>query len=165
MKKTLIYILLFTCTLSFAQSRNGNEPRMTQERMNAAKVAFLTERLNLDTKTAQAFWPIYNEYEEAKNKLNREYMSTMREDIGIENPRRGIENISQDQAEKMLQLMFEKRTKDFTLEKEYLEKVATVLSAKQTLIVSQFDAEFRRTLMKRYSDEVRSRRGKQNNGN
>ena len=55
MKKTLIYILLFTCTLSFAQSRNGNEPRMTQERMNAAKVAFLTERLNLDTKTAQAF--------------------------------------------------------------------------------------------------------------
>ena len=165
MKKTLVYILLFTCTLSFAQNRNGNEPRMNQKRMNAAKVAFLTERLNLDTKTAQAFWPIYNEYEAAKDELNKTYMFTMREEIGIENPRRGIDNISQNQAEQLIQITFEKREKEFTLEKEYLKKVASVLTAKQTLIVSQFDAEFRRTLMKRYSDEVRSQKGKQNKGN
>lgn len=163
MKKTLIIFLAFLSLNAVAQ-RNG-PGQMDREKISAAKVAFLTERLNLDTKSAQDFWPIYNEYEAAKDALNKKFMATMKEEIGIENPRRGMENISEDQAEKMLQLMFEKRAQDFSLEREYIEKVAKVLSAKQTLTVSQFDAEFRRTLMKRYSEESRSRRGKQNNGN
>ena len=50
---TLFFLLL--CTVSQAQGGNGG-------RLEAYKIAFLTNRLNLSPAEAQKFWPIYNRY-------------------------------------------------------------------------------------------------------
>jgi len=162
MKNTLIILLALCSFTGFAQ-RDSNS-RMNSERIKAAKVAFLTEKLNLDSETAQVFWPIYNEFETAKDELNKEFFNTMKNKVGIENPRKAMEEISEAQAEQMVKMMFDKRAKELKIEMDYIDKVGKVLSAKQTLMVSQFDAEFRRTLMRRFSEENRDRRNS-NNGN
>lgn len=162
MKKTFILIFTLLSLTAFAQKEP--RPQVDSERMKAAKVAFLTEKLNLDTETAQVFWPLYNEFEADKDRLNKKFYTQMK-DLGIESPRRAMETISDDQAEAMVELMFEKRAEDLKLEMDYIEKVAKVLSPKQTLMVSQFDAEFRRTLMRRFSEENRSRGNRPDKGN
>ena len=45
-----------------------------QERINNEKIAFLTSEMDLTTQEAQAFWPIYNEAKNEKEKLFREVM-------------------------------------------------------------------------------------------
>lgn len=161
MRNTLI-ILLTLCSLSGFAQRDSNS-RMDSERIKAAKVAFLTEKLNLDSETAQQFWPIYNEFETAKDELNKQFFNTMKNEVGLANPRKAMEEISEAQAEQMVKLMFEKRAQELKIEMDYIAKVGKVLSAKQTLMVSQFDAEFRRTLMRKFSEESRERRKSNDN--
>jgi Spy/CpxP family protein refolding chaperone len=44
-------------------------PRSSQERFNAQRIAFFTERLRLTPEEAQEFWPVYNEYQDEKNQI------------------------------------------------------------------------------------------------
>lgn len=44
-------------------------PRSSQERFNAQRIAFFTERLRLTPEEAQKFWPIYNEYQDEKSRI------------------------------------------------------------------------------------------------
>ena len=161
--KSLIIIAISIFSLN-ALAQGDREGRMNRESINAAKVAFLTERLDLTTETAQSFWPIYNEFETAKDQLNKKYGDAMKA-AGIDNPWRDRENLTDDQAEKLLGLIYQKKAEELKLEKNYIDMISKVLSPKQTLTVSQFDSEFRRFLMRRYSEENRSRRKNSGNGN
>ena len=44
-------------------------PRSSQERFNAQRIAFFTERLQLTPEEAEKFWPLYNEYQDEKSKI------------------------------------------------------------------------------------------------
>ena len=56
MKKLFFLILSTTlCISAFAQNKN---------KLEAQRVAFITQRLNLTPEEAQQFWPIFNQYTE-----------------------------------------------------------------------------------------------------
>ncbi|MEP2238753.1 MAG: hypothetical protein ABJI22_10375, partial [Maribacter sp.] len=61
MNKLIIIICLCATSFSFAQKKQD------WEKINTLKVAFITEKLSLNTKEAQDFWPVYNEYQEKRN--------------------------------------------------------------------------------------------------
>jgi hypothetical protein len=66
MKKYLL--ILFTLfTFSLANAQNGNGQRI--EKIQALKIAFITQRLDLTPAEAEKFWPIYNDYEHELNNL------------------------------------------------------------------------------------------------
>ena len=52
---SIIILVSFHCTV-LAQQGGGNG------RVEAYKIAYITNRLNLSTSEAQKFWPIYNKY-------------------------------------------------------------------------------------------------------
>jgi hypothetical protein len=58
MKKYLLLILVFFGILSFANAQNARS-----EKIQALKVAFITQKLNLTPAEAERFWPVYNDYE------------------------------------------------------------------------------------------------------
>lgn len=58
MKNYLLIILAFFTSLSFATAQNGRS-----EKIQALKVAFITQKLNLTPAEAQKFWPVYNQYD------------------------------------------------------------------------------------------------------
>ncbi len=64
------YILLLFALGSFllinAQKRGGGE-----DKVQALKIAFITQKLDLTTEEAQKFWPVYNVYEEEIKKIKR----------------------------------------------------------------------------------------------
>jgi hypothetical protein len=54
MKRVLLFSILFLAGF-FAHSQNG-------ARLDALKIAYITNKLNLSPEEAQKFWPIYNNY-------------------------------------------------------------------------------------------------------
>lgn len=59
MKNLLLFILLLTGSTSFAQQPGeGN-----REKIQALKIAFISQKLDLTVEEAQKFWPVYNTYE------------------------------------------------------------------------------------------------------
>jgi hypothetical protein len=64
-KLTIIFLSAVILSLpAIAQRRmTGSE----FEQFKSQKIAFITEKLNLTPKEAQAFWPVYNQYEIEKD--------------------------------------------------------------------------------------------------
>jgi len=60
MKKFLLIILavLGACSFTMAQQGNG------REKIQALKVAFITQKLHLTAAEAEKFWPVYNQYDD-----------------------------------------------------------------------------------------------------
>jgi hypothetical protein len=54
MKRVLLFCILFLAGF-FVRSQNGT-------RIEALKIAYITNKLNLSPEEAQKFWPIYNNY-------------------------------------------------------------------------------------------------------
>jgi hypothetical protein len=66
MKKYLLIVstLLLSFSLAKAQDRNGQRA----EKIQALKIAFITQKLQLTSAQAEKFWPVYNQYQdEIKN--------------------------------------------------------------------------------------------------
>ena len=144
-------LLVFAMGLS-AQDGRGRGPKMDREKLQAARIAFLTNRLDLTPDNAKEFWPIFNEYEKKKNELNRDYNKQKRALVAEE----GLRNISDENAVKMLEIYMEQKQAELNLEKEYLDKFQSVLPPTKVWMVLRFDSEFRRNLMQRIG---RSRNG------
>jgi hypothetical protein len=61
MKRFILIIALFFGSFSVANAQDGRGERM--EKIQALKIAFITQKLELTTDEAQKFWPVYNRYE------------------------------------------------------------------------------------------------------
>ena len=64
MKKYLLSLFVIF-TFFFSSAQNGQR----SEKIEALKIAFITQRLDLTPTEAEKFWPIYNEYEVEINNL------------------------------------------------------------------------------------------------
>src|SRR5436190_20382368 len=74
MKTTINYLLTFilvSCTTfsTYAQPEKFQEKK---EHIEALKVSYITQKLNLTKEEAQKFWPVYNEYQDTKDALHKE---------------------------------------------------------------------------------------------
>jgi hypothetical protein len=61
----LAAMLIFSTAIISAQNPN-------RERLDSYKIAFFTQRLNLTPSEAEKFWPLYNQYQEKKIKIQQE---------------------------------------------------------------------------------------------
>jgi len=68
MKKYLLLLLIIFAGFSFA---NAQQQENRSEKVQALKIAFITQRLQLTTTQAQQFWPVYNQYQSEIRDLRR----------------------------------------------------------------------------------------------
>jgi Skp family chaperone for outer membrane proteins len=61
MKKYLLLFLMIFASFSFAIAQNENGQR--SEKIQALKIAFITQKLHLTSGEAEKFWPVYNDYQ------------------------------------------------------------------------------------------------------
>ncbi len=136
-------LLLFLTVASFAQDRPD------REKIKALKVAFITERLDLSSKEAQLFWPIYNEHESNMEDLRVKEWSQVRYKIKKAN------TLSEQEADDLLGLYtaLEKEKQDSY--KRLFSKLKNVLSSKKTLLLIQSEDDFKRKLMQMYRQKQR----------
>ncbi len=148
--KRLLFLLVF-CALTFAgttaiaQDKSAQERR---ERVESAKIAFLTDKMSLTTEQAQKFWPLYNEYEAKRRALLKSYRSGYRQNV---------EELSEEEAEARIEGMFTTREKELALEKEYAARYMRVISNKQLIKLYRGERDFTKLLLKRLDHKQASR--------
>lgn len=137
------FILAFFCAFllgsTMALAQNGR-PQDRRENVEAAKVAFLTDKMGLTAEQSQKFWPLYNEYEAKRRELVRSYRSGYREDA---------DQLSEQEAKARIDGMFSTREKELELEKEYVARYQRVISSTQIVKLYRSEREFTKLLLKR----------------
>ena len=136
--KQIIYTVLFFLVAIGAAKGQGRTP---YERIEAARIALITERLDLSPDQAEKFWPIYREYSLQREDLRREFIQA-RTQIN----RR---QLSEAESQKLLQLGIEIKEREVDLDKTYNERLSEVISSRQLLELRKAEQDFRRMLMER----------------
>jgi len=136
MKKAL-FTLLFIA-VSFTAFSQKDEHK---EKIEALKIAFITEQLNLSKTEAQKLWPIYNAYEAKDDKLHR----TAREKRDQIN-----EGMSESEAKVLLEDMITFEEQRYKLKKEYLQNLMTVLPAKKIMLLKKAENDFRKKMFEEF---------------
>lgn len=135
-KLLLILFILFT-TLSYGQRSN-------KEKIKSLKVAFITDRLELTSKEAQQFWPVYNKFEEQREDLRQKERTAVRNKI------RNASELTEDEAVQLLTQFISFKERAEILDTSYLNELKKVLSSKKTLLLLSAEEEFKRQLIKQY---------------
>ncbi len=153
MKKLLILLISMYSGLLIAQPDHGNFEEK-KKKMDAMKVAYLTSELDLSTDLAQKFWPVYNELDKQIDDLRLVTIRQMREHIkaGIK-----IEDISDDELEKMMLVRLKNDEKIAQLKMAYHKKFIDVLGIKKTAQLYHAEMTFARDLMRRSRDGKRDK--------
>lgn len=144
MKKivSIIFVLLFLVRAGFAQ---GGDRR---DRVEALRVAYITDGLELSVEESQRFWPIYNEMEEKRKKIKAEMKNS-----------RDIQGMTESEADKFIRANFEKERAILDLKYSYYDKFKTVLSAKRLAKLPELERNFRKELLKRVKQRREGRGG------
>jgi hypothetical protein len=69
--KNFLLILFFTAGIAF-KGIAQDEGQKGGNKLEALKIAYLTQKLNLSTEEAQRFWPIYNQFTNEIKKIRQE---------------------------------------------------------------------------------------------
>jgi regulator of protease activity HflC (stomatin/prohibitin superfamily) len=146
----VLIAMLVLPNLIFAQAGppggNPDDPDKKQQ-IEALKVAFISQQIDLTTSEAEKFWPIYNEF----NAKRDEYAKVKRQ-LEKEARKNGLDNITDKQAEELLNadLKFEQQVLD--LKKEYVEKYSAVIGIKKTARFFHAEREFNQFLLKQLKE-------------
>lgn len=131
-------VLLLASTQFYAQRPHD------YAKIKSLKIAFLTEKLDLSSKEAQAFWPIYNEYENKRGVLRD------KEHKQIRNKVEESETLSEKEANAIVELFLEFEQEEEDIRKDFIKKAAKVITAKKTLLLLRSENEFKKQLIKKY---------------
>jgi hypothetical protein len=129
-------VLLLSLTLS-GQPGRSREGR--QEKMEAYKIAFFTEKLQLTPEESKAFWPLYNQFESEREALRKRY--------GQDNVR--LELMSDKEVTAFLEKGIEMEEQQVKLKKDYLGRFQEVLPVRKVAMLQRIDREFKMELLQK----------------
>lgn len=149
MKRLLTICLLAAISLgAFAQEKECPKPEKMQERFQAEKVAFLTQKMDLTVKEAEAFWPIYNEYSKAADAVHKEMMAA----VGKIHK---AEELSDAEASAAIDALLAAQKKENELQAQYTEQFKKVLPVKKVAAFFAAEDAFRKHLFRQFKDKER----------
>ena len=141
MKNCCIIIVLALSTTIGVNAQNAN-----QERLNAYKIAFFTQRLSLTSKDAEKFWPLYNEYQEKKNIIQQERALLTRK-FNLNG-----DTMTDDELSKQGDRYVELEVEEAALSKEFHNKVKSILPPRKILRLYQAENQYKLQLLKELQD-------------
>lgn len=144
MRILLLYIGIGLGCLTGWSDAVAQESRQQRfERIEAEKIAFITQQLSLSPQEAQRFFPLYNEY---RKEINTVLQAS-----------RGVDNRSQRDRSKMDELATE--TAILGIKKKYRERYTEIVGQARASRFFEVEREFREKLVQ----ELRRRDGRRVN--
>ena len=136
MKKILIILMIaFSSTQLLGQSQE------VLDKIESAKIALITQRLDLTPEQAEKFWPIYREYSNKQREINREFQNLRRN----YNPN----SASEEESKRMVETGQKIKENLLNLDREYADRMLQVINNRQLLSLRKAENDFREELMRR----------------
>lgn len=137
MKSVLIIVLIaWTAAVSHAQEPEeipaAADPEVAA-RIDAARAAYITQRLGLTTDEAERFWPIYREFAGKRQELRQRYREARRQGAD---------------EKALVDLGLQIRQQELDLEKDYSGRMMKVIPAQKLMRLRNAEQEFTRIILR-----------------
>jgi hypothetical protein len=143
----LIPILLLFVSFSFyAQDEKMKEKR---EQIKALKVAFLTTELDLTSKEAEKFWPLYNTFDDQQFELRHQKMKSFMRRMNDET----LDKMTEKEANTFLAQMENTEEELFLLRKKFNASLKGVLPSIKIIKLRKSEEDFNRKLLHQYRNK------------
>lgn len=123
---------LFSLPLVAQQEKKSSYDK---EKLESAKVAFITQRLDLTPDQAEKFWPLYNQHSKSKRSLMRELNEVQKS---------GEEQMSDQEAVETIKRRFDIEQKILDLDKAFLNNIIKVITPRQAFKLDEVNKDFAR---------------------
>jgi mevalonate kinase len=137
MKQFRMYLLLL-CLLAagnaWGQRGGGGREAIDPERLQTARIAYITTRISLKPEQAEKFWPVFNGFTNSRESL----MRTMG-DLS-----RGAETIGEEEAKSKLNQKLQLQQKLVDEEKVFIAEASKILTYRQLLLLQNIARDFNR---------------------
>ncbi len=134
---------MLTSMVAVAQpERRPGDFEEKREKIEAIKVAFITEQIDLTIEESQSFWPVYNQMSDKEHDLRK----AQRDAFG---GLKDFENASDKEVEKAIMELANLSVDIEELRQSYLPKFIDIIGAKKTAKLMKAEKEFGKRLMER----------------
>ena len=115
-------------------AQKGEKSEYDKEKLESAKVAFITQRLDLSPEQAEKFWPAYNQHSKEKRSLMREIDRLVKED----------EEITDVRAAAVIERRFEIQQQILDSERAFMKNIVKIISPVQAVKLDDVNKDFAR---------------------
>ncbi len=140
----LITLAIFTLPSAFAQEKKGGDHDDMFAKIKAEKISYFTSKLDLSPTEAQAFWPIYNEYEKKRFDIMRQIHDFERM------PDDKFASLSESEIEHQIEKYIQTFDQQAKLLREYNTQFRKILPIKKVLLLYRTENQFRAHLIREY---------------
>lgn len=141
------YIFIIGLTLmmfsALAQEQDDDLPAAqdpkVRSKIQAARIAYITDQLALTPAEAEKFWPIYREFSEKRKEIRQQ----LRDARKNPDPSKTQEQVDQDVVNAQLDV----KQKELNLEKDYSGKLLKVISAQKLRTLPDAERRFRQIIL------------------
>ena len=133
MKKLINTLMALAISLSSFGQVSTTEFEMVKSVFNLEKKAMLTEFLKLSDEDSQKFWPVYNQYQNEREKVANTRMSLLNRYA------EQYESMTNEQADALVLEAMDLQKSDLALKKKYYNQVKKALNAKVATSFWQFE--------------------------
>ncbi len=144
MKKLSLAIVFMLAFVATSMAQPGQRGEKAQEKMEAFKIAFFTEKLQLTSDEAKVFWPIYNQFENERDALKDKF--------DLDNQK--LELMSDKDVEAAIIQHIEMEEQMVKLRRDYVRRFMEVLPVRKVAMLQRIDNDFKRALL----EEIKKRR-------
>ncbi|MFH2094395.1 MAG: hypothetical protein ABIJ16_01750 [Bacteroidota bacterium] len=137
-----LFLFLIIVPIWLNAQPDESEPTISVEKIKAEKVAYITNELDLTVKEAQQFWPVYNEMEAKMDELRSKEREIHRK------MKKGIDELSDQELEKLIDEQMSVQLKAAEIEKEYYNEFKKVLPIKKVCMLQHAEKEFMHKLLR-----------------
>ena len=148
-----IVTICLLATTAFGQ-KNKADRKAHKEKIQAMKVGYITEKLDLKAAEAEKFWPIYNEYDAKMDETRKSIRRLHKNDATID-------EMTDAEVEQMITKHNNARQKELDLMNEYHARFKAILPIKKVAKLYTAEQGFKRELLKK----LRVKKGEKNSLN
>lgn len=148
MKKIALIFIVLVCSYSSLLAQRPSGQQYDKEKLEAARVAFITNRLDLKADQAEKFWPIFNQYNEDRGKLMNQISAINRN---------SSQDISDAKAREMIQQRLSLQQMLLDKEKKFMEEVIKTITPVQAMKLGGVNREFTRQVYRMQQGGKRGR--------
>jgi Spy/CpxP family protein refolding chaperone len=156
MKKILVIAASFFLLSNALYAQSGQAERMNKgerkEKVEAMKIAYLTNQLDLTPAEAQQFWPVFNEYETKIQAIRQSRRKDKKE--GSDN----LDQLTDKEVEALIDSEVGFRQKELDVLKEYHAKFKAVLPIRKVAKLYRAQEDFKRELLKKIQERKGEKR-------
>ena len=134
---SLLLMIMIAGTLQAQRPAPDGQRRESKERIEAQRVAFITQKLSFTPEEAAKFWPVYNHHKDA--------MKDLRDDI----ERPDLMNVTNDEANIIIERHLDMEEQKLALKRDLYKRLRGVITPQKILMLHAAEREFNRERLRR----------------